>query len=70
MRVQCSMASFAIMAAWYAVPHATITTLSTSLSTETGMRTSSRVSEPLASILPRRVSATAFGCSAISLSMK
>lgn len=70
MRVQCSMAYLAIRPAWKAVPHATMTTLSISRSSEGEMRTSSRVSEPDGSIRPSRVSATARGCSAISLSMK
>ncbi len=69
-RVQCSMAYLAIRPAWKAVPQATMTTLSISRSSEGLIRTSSRVSEPDGSIRPSRVSATAAGCSAISLSMK
>ncbi|CAM5664689.1 hypothetical protein SALBM217S_10898 [Streptomyces griseoloalbus] len=64
------MAYLAMSPAWKAVPQATMTTLSTSRSTFAGMRTSSSVREPAPSIRPRSVSATAFGCSAISLSMK
>lgn len=69
-RVQCSMAYLAMSPAWKAVPQATTTTLSTSRSAPGAIRTSSSVSEPLASTRPSSVSATAFGCSAISLSMK
>lgn len=64
------MAYLAINPAWKAVPQATMTTLSTSRSSWTGIRTSSSVSRPDASMRPSKVSATALGCSAISLSMK
>ena len=68
--MKCSIAYLAIIPAWKAVPQATMTTLSISRSTPWGIRTSSSVSEPEPSIRPRSVSATALGCSAISLSMK
>jgi hypothetical protein len=70
MRVQCSIAYLAIMPAWYEVPQAMMMILSTSRSSWSDSRISSRVSMPSASIRPSSVSATACGCSAISLSMK
>ena len=70
MRVQCSMAYFATMPAYEAVPQAMTTILSTLRRAVSEIRSSSRTSRPDWSVRPRRVSATACGCSWISLVMK
>ena len=69
-RVQCSMAYLVTRPAWYAVPQATMKTLSMSRRSWSVSRTSSSMMSPVSVSRPSRVSATARGCSAISLSMK
>ena len=63
MRVQCSMAYFATRPEWYAVPQATMKILSTSRRSCSDRRISSSISSPVSPRRPRRVSATARGCS-------